>query len=145
VVGGQAATEVACPRALSGSGIEVTPVVSGPGSCAYPNQQPFSVQGEPGPRQRQQAYVSVRLHFSPAAMRPTPAHNPAVAPRRSPSAAFACPAPSDLLIACGSAPRCRYAGDVLALEGACTVADGPYAGTAADLVDASQQPVKTIT
>jgi hypothetical protein len=104
VVGGQAATEVACSDdAVYSGGVQVTPVVSGPTGCAYGDQWPFVVQ------------------------------------------AFACPAPSEVLIACDSVPTCTRAGDVLPLDGACTVNDGPYAGAGVDLVDASQQPVKTIT
>jgi hypothetical protein len=53
VVGGQAATEVACSDdAVYSGGVQVTPVVSGPTGCAYGDQWPFVVQGEPGPRWR---------------------------------------------------------------------------------------------
>jgi hypothetical protein len=66
VVDGHAAAEVVCPTEPSGADIEVTPVVSGPGNCTFPDQQPFSVQGEPGPRWSARAQLGLRPHAAVA-------------------------------------------------------------------------------
>jgi hypothetical protein len=49
VVAGQPVAEVVCPNRPSQPAIQVTPVVSGPGSCTYGTQAPFLVQGKREP------------------------------------------------------------------------------------------------